>query len=97
MDYINFLFWFDNSTLVLWFCIRKYCDRELRDTFENWQSEFLQLMWQVGGLTYLWYIGSPQSKEEERNQEMLEWVVKKLDSQKAEEFLKEMEEKYPKK
>ena len=37
----------------------------LRDTFENWQSEFLQLIWQVGGLTYLWYIGSPQSKEEE--------------------------------
>ena len=70
----------------------------LRDTFENWQSEFLQLMWQVGGLTYLWYIGSPQSKEEEeRNQEMLEWIVKKLDPQKAEEFLKEMEDKYPKK
>jgi hypothetical protein len=61
----------------------------LRDTFENWQSEFLQLMWQVGGLTYLWYIGSPQSKEEEeRNQEMLDWIVKKLDSQKAEEFSK---------
>lgn len=70
----------------------------LRDTFENWQSEFLQLMWQVGGLTYLWYIGSPQSKdEEERNQEILQWIVKKLDSQKAEEFLKELEEKYPKK
>jgi hypothetical protein len=70
----------------------------LRDTFENWQSEFLQLIWQVGGLTYLWYIGSPQSKEEEeRNQEMLQWIVKKLDPQKSEEFLKEIEEKYPKK
>jgi hypothetical protein len=71
----------------------------LRDTFENWQSEFLQLMWQVGGLTYLWYIGSPQSKEEEeeRNQEMLQWIVKRLDPHKSEEFLKEMEEKYPKK
>ena len=70
----------------------------LRDTFENWQSEFLQLIWQVGGLTYLWYIGSPQSKEEEeRNQEMLQWIIKRLDPQKSEEFLKEMEEKYPKK
>ena len=70
----------------------------LRDTFENWQSEFLQLIWQVAGLSYLWYIGSPQSKEEEeRNQEMLQWIVKKLDPQKSEEFLKEMEEKYPKK
>ena len=34
-----------------------------RDTFENWQSEFLQLIWQVAGLAYLWYVGSPQSKE----------------------------------
>jgi hypothetical protein len=97
MDYINFLFWFDNSTLVLWIRIRKLVEN-LRDTFENWQSEFLQLIWQVAGLSYLWYIGSPQSKEEEeRNQEMLQWIVKKLDPQKSEEFLKEMEEKYPKK
>jgi hypothetical protein len=70
----------------------------LRDTFENWQSEFLQLIWQVAGLTYLWYIGSPQSKEEEeRNQEMLQWIIKRLDPQKTEECLKEIEEKYPKK
>lgn len=62
------------------------------------KSEFLQLIWQVGGLSYLWYIGSPQSKEEEeRNQEMLQWIIKRLDPQKSEEFLKEMEEKYPKK
>lgn len=36
-----------------------------RDTLENWQSEFLQLVWQVAGLTYLLYVGSPQSKEED--------------------------------
>ena len=35
----------------------------LRDTFENWQSEFLQLLWQVAGLAWLWYVGSPQSSE----------------------------------
>jgi hypothetical protein len=70
----------------------------MRDTFENWQSEFLQLMWQVAGLTYLWYIGSPQSKEEEeRNQEMLQWLMKKTDPQEAQKFMKELEEKYPKK
>lgn len=34
-----------------------------RDTLENWQSEFLQLLWQVGGLAMLLYVGSPQSKE----------------------------------
>jgi F0F1-type ATP synthase membrane subunit a len=70
----------------------------MRDTFENWQSEFLQLIWQVVALTYLWYIGSPQSKEEEeRNQEMLEWIMKNIDHQKAEEFMLELEQKYPKK
>jgi hypothetical protein len=35
----------------------------LRDTFENWQSEFLQLIWQVVGLAYFLYIGSPASRE----------------------------------
>lgn len=45
----------------------------MRDTFENWQSEFLQLIWQVVALTYFWYIGSPQSKEEEeRNQDLMD-------------------------
>ena len=35
----------------------------MRDTLENWQSEFLQLLWQVGGLAFLLFLGSPQSKE----------------------------------
>jgi len=55
-------------------------------------------MWQVGGLAYLWYVGSPQSKEEEeRNTEILQWIAKKVDSDGAEEFLAEMENKYPRK
>ena len=70
----------------------------MRDTFENWQSEFLQLIWQVVALTYFWYIGSPQSKEEEeRNQEMLQWIMKRIDRQEAEKFMLELEQKYPKK
>ena len=40
-----------------------YLRQMLRDTFENWQSEFLQLLWQVCGLAYFLYIGSPSSKE----------------------------------
>ncbi len=40
-----------------------YAIEMARDTFENWQSEFLQLLWQVGGLAVLLYAGSPQSKE----------------------------------
>lgn len=41
----------------------EYLHEMLRDTFENWQSEFLQLMWQVCGLAYFLYVGSPSSKE----------------------------------
>ena len=33
-----------------------------RDTLENWQSEFLQLIWQLAGLALLLHVGSPQSK-----------------------------------
>lgn len=35
----------------------------LNAVFENWQSEFLQLCWQVGGMAILLAVGSPQSKE----------------------------------
>jgi hypothetical protein len=40
-----------------------YAVQMLRDTFENWQSEFLQLLWQVVGLAYFLYLGSPASHE----------------------------------
>src|SRR5215213_9301058 len=46
-----------------------------RDTFENWQSEFLQLLWQVVGLAYFLYIGSPSSHE---NDDRLEAKVDAL-------------------
>lgn len=46
-----------------------------RDTFENWQSEFLQLLWQVLGLAYFLYVGSPASKE---NDDRLEAKVDAL-------------------
>jgi len=46
-----------------------------RDTFENWQSEFLQLIWQVVGLAYFLYVGSPASKE---NDDRLEAKVDQL-------------------
>lgn len=34
-------------------------------TFENWQSEFLQLMWQAAGLAWFLHWRSSQSKETE--------------------------------
>ncbi|MEU4569149.1 DUF6766 family protein [Micromonospora sp. NPDC023956] len=35
----------------------------LASTFENWQSEFLQLIWQAAGLALFYYWGSSQSRE----------------------------------
>lgn len=43
--------------------VEAYLTLMARDTFENWQSEFLQLLWQVVGLAYFLYVGSPSSKE----------------------------------
>ena len=52
-----------------------YLNEMLRDTFENWQSEFLQLLWQVVGLAYFLYLGSPSSHE---NDDRLEAKVDAL-------------------
>jgi hypothetical protein len=38
-------------------------------TFENWQSEFLQLVWQAVGLALLFFWGSSQSKESDERVE----------------------------
>ncbi|HZB16459.1 MAG TPA: DUF6766 family protein [Nitrososphaeraceae archaeon] len=69
-----------------------------RYTMENWQSEFLQLAWQVGGLAFLWAVASPQSKtESDRHEEKLDLILQKLDPQNAKKILQELETKYPKK
>jgi hypothetical protein len=52
----------------------------LRDTLENWQSEFLQLIWQVGGLAILLHVGSPQSKEgDDRVEAKIDAILLKID------------------
>jgi hypothetical protein len=74
-----------------------YLTEVTRDTLENWQSEFLQLMWQVAGLAFLFYVGSPQSKEgDDRKEEKLDLILKKLDEKNAEKEIKKLEKKYPK-
>lgn len=50
--------------------LSQYLTEMGRDTFENWQSEFLQLLWQVVGLAYFLYVGSPSSKENDDRMEM---------------------------
>jgi hypothetical protein len=67
----------------------------MRDTLENWQSEFLQLLWQVGGLAFLLYVGSPQSKEgDDRMEAKLDEVLRKIDPQNAERLIQTIDEDY---
>ena len=68
-----------------------------RDTLENWQSEFLQLIWQVAGLAFLLHVGSPQSKEgDERKEEKLDRILRLLDKD-AERTIAQLDMKYPRK
>ena len=40
----------------------------------------LTVIWQVAGLSILWYVGSPQSKEgDERKEEKMDMIIKMLD------------------
>jgi hypothetical protein len=75
----------------------EYVVEMVRDTLENWQSEFLQLIWQVAGLAFLLYIGSPQSKEgDERKEEKLDYIIRKLDPDNYERLMSDWDEKFPK-
>jgi hypothetical protein len=75
-----------------------YFIQTIRDTMENWQSEFLQLIWQVAGLSFLLYVGSPQSKEEhDRLEEKIDFLVSKMEPANAQKLFEEWERKYPKK
>jgi NTP pyrophosphatase (non-canonical NTP hydrolase) len=68
----------------------------LASTFENWQSEFLQLLWQVVGLTWLLYVGSPQSKEsEDKTEAILEEILRKVDPKGAAATISKLDQKYP--
>ncbi len=66
-----------------------------RDTFENWQSEFLQLIWQVAGLAYFLYVGSPSSKEnDDRMEAKLDALIRLHGDEKAENLLSDIDERF---
>lgn len=76
--------------------VSQYVVETARDTFENWQSEFLQLIWQVAGLAYLFYVGSPQSKEgDDRKEEKLDAILRSIDGKNAAKVIASLDKKYP--
>ena len=78
--------------------VNEYVVETMRDTLENWQSEFLQLIWQVAGLAYLWYLGSPQSKEgDDRKEEKLDEILRLVGGKNASKITQTLDNKYPRK
>jgi hypothetical protein len=75
--------------------VSDYTVEMLRDTLENWQSEFLQLLWQVGGLAFLLYVGSPQSKEgDDRMEAKIDELLRRIDPKGAEQIISEIDADY---
>ena len=76
--------------------VSSYTIEMLRDTFENWQSEFLQLIWQVAGLSFLWFVGSPQSKEgDDRKEEKLDALLRFMKGKEGDKLIAKLDQKYP--
>jgi hypothetical protein len=72
-----------------------YTIQMMRDTLENWQSEFLQLVWQVAGLAMLLHVGSPQSKEgDDRMEAKIDAILMAVQPDKAEQVLEEIDRVY---
>lgn len=75
--------------------VGEYLDEMMRDTFENWQSEFLQLMWQVIGLAYFLYVGSPTSKEnDDRMEAKVDALIRLQAGEHADALLREIDDRY---
>jgi hypothetical protein len=67
----------------------------LRDTLENWQSEFLQLIWQVAGLAFLLHIGSPQSKEgDDRKEAKLDAILEAVDPKGGRDIIAKLDKEF---
>jgi hypothetical protein len=66
----------------------------LRDTFENWQSEFLQLLWQIVGLAYFLYIGSPSSREATDRLEAKVDALLHLNGDKGREYIAKLDQHF---
>jgi hypothetical protein len=75
--------------------VNEYLAEMGRDTFENWQSEFLQLLWQVVGLAYFLYIGSPSSKEnDDRLEAKIDALLRINAGDRAEQLIKQLDSEY---
>ena len=75
--------------------VNEYLVQMMRDTLENWQSEFLQLLWQVAGLAMLLHVGSPQSKEgDDRMEAKVDAILLAVDKKNGDKAIREIDRLY---
>jgi hypothetical protein len=75
--------------------VNAYLVEMMRDTMENWQSEFLQLLWQVVGLAYFLYVGSPSSKEnDDRLEAKVDALIRIVGGKEGDQLLSEIDAHY---
>ena len=61
-------------------------------------EDLTTLIWQVGGLAFLLYVGSPQSKEgQQRLEEKMDVILQKVDPEGAQEIIEQLKKEYPEK
>jgi hypothetical protein len=73
----------------------EFVPEALRDTFENWQAEFMSLLWQLGGLAVLFAVGSPQSREsDERKEKKLDLILRAVDPDNADKEIEKLDRDY---
>jgi hypothetical protein len=75
--------------------VGKYTIEMMRDILENWQSEFLQLLWQVAGLAMLLHLGSPQSKEgDDRMEAKIDAILLAVEPKKGDGLIDAIDREY---
>jgi hypothetical protein len=78
--------------------VSDYVVKAATETLENWQSEFMQLIWQVAGLAFLLHVGSPQSKEgDDRKEEKIDEILRLMDPANGAETISRLDRKYSRK
>lgn len=78
--------------------VAAYVTQLMRGTLENWQSEFLQLVWQVAGLSFLYHVGSTQSREsEDRMEAKIDELLRAVDGRMAENKIRELDSRFARK
>lgn len=76
--------------------VSTYLFQMTRSTLENWQAEFFSLLYQMIVFTYLYYAGCPLTGgSDERLEEKLNAILRKVHPDNADEVIADLEKKYP--